>query len=50
MIPVDPSNRIWHLYDIDNERELLVDMRVWRHPYRTGTMLAGFTRESITAA
>lgn len=50
VIPVDPSNRIWHLYDIDNERELLVDMRVWRHPYRTGTMLAGFTRESTAVA
>ena len=42
VIPQDPSGRIWRVYDIDNDVELRLDVRQWRHPYRSGIMLAGF--------
>lgn len=44
VIPLDPSNRIWHIRDSDTGELLALDMRLWRHPYRTGAMLAGFVR------
>lgn len=42
VIPIDPANRIWYCYDLDNQCEIALDMRGWRHPYRSGTMLSGF--------
>ena len=41
---VAPDQRVWELYDIGNDEFIDMDMRVWRHPYRTGTMLTGFVR------
>jgi len=43
VIPVDPSSRKWYVNDIDDGVQLAIDMRVWRHPYRNGMMLTGFS-------
>ena len=45
VIPLDPSSRTWFVNDLDRGDQLAIDMRAWRHPYRSGIMLTGFLRD-----
>lgn len=46
VIPVDPGTRPWVVRDLDERRELTLDMRAWRNTYRPGVLLLGAVTRS----